>query len=118
MEEAQDLCDRLAIMDHGRILAAGTLAELRAMVGERDLLRLNGAFDPDLARGAVEGLDDAEIVSADAGSLLIAAGAASRRLPAILETVAGTGGEVAEITLSQPSLENLFITLTGRELRE
>ena len=60
----------------------------------------------------------AGIVSADTGTLLIAAGAASRRLPAILEAVAGTGGEVAEITLSQPSLENLFITLTGRELRE
>ena len=58
------------------------------------------------------------MVSADDGVLLIAAGAASRRLPAILEAVAGAGGEVAEITLSQPSLENLFITLTGRELRE
>ena len=51
-------------------------------------------------------------------SSLIAAGSASRRLPAILEAVADAGGEVAEITLSQPSLENLFITLTGRELRE
>ena len=118
MEEAQALCDRLAIMDHGRILAAGTLAELRTMVGERDLLRLTGEFDPGRARGAVEALGDAGVVSADDGVLLIAAGAASRRLPAILEAVAGAGGEVAEITLSQPSLENLFITLTGRELRE
>ena len=118
MEEAQELCDRLAIMDHGRILATGTLAELRAMVGERDLLRLAGAFDPDRTRGALEALGDAGVVSAEAGVLLIAAGAASRRLPAILEAVAASGGQVAEITLSQPSLENLFITLTGRELRE
>ena len=118
MEEAQELCDRLAIMDRGRILAAGTLAELRAMVGERDLLRLTGAFDPDLARGAIEALGDAGVVSAEAAVLLIAAGSASRRLPAILAAVTGSGGEVAEITLSQPSLENLFITLTGRELRE
>jgi hypothetical protein len=57
-------------------------------------------------------------VSVDAGALLIAAGSASRRLPAVLEAVAGSGGKVAEITLSQPSLESLFITLTGRELRE
>ncbi len=118
MEEAQDLCDRLAIMDNGCILATGTLAELRAMVGERDLLRLTGAFDPDLARGAIEALGDAGVVSAEAAVLLIAAGSASRRLPAILEAVTGSGGEVAEIILSQPSLENLFITLTGRELRE
>ena len=58
------------------------------------------------------------MVNAETGVLLIAAGSASRRLPAILEAVAGSGGQVAEITLSQPSLENLFITLTGRELRE
>ena len=57
-------------------------------------------------------------MSVDAGALLIAAGSASRRLPAVLEAVAGSGGKVAEITLSQPSLESLFITLTGRELRE
>ena len=38
MEEAEDLCDRLAIIDHGRIIAQGTLAELRAMVAERDVL--------------------------------------------------------------------------------
>lgn len=118
MEEAQELCDRLAIMDHGRLLAAGTLDELRAMVGERDLLRLTGAFDPESARRAVEALDDVDAVSIETGALLLAAGSASRRLPAILGAVTEAGGQVGETTLSRPSLESLFIKLTGRELRE
>ncbi len=118
MEEAQELCDRLAIMDHGRLLAAGTLDELRAMVGERDLLRLTGVFDPESARRAVDTLDDVEAVSIEAGALLLAAGSAPRRLPSILGAITEAGGQVAETTLSRPSLESLFIKLTGRELRE
>lgn len=118
MEEAQELCDRLAIMDHGRLLAAGTLDDLRAMVGERDLLRVTGAFDPESARRTIDALDDVEAVSIESGVLLLAAGSASRRLPSILGAIAEAGGQVAETTLSRPSLESLFIKLTGRELRE
>ena len=118
MEEAQALCEHLAIMDHGRILAAGTLDELRGRVGERDLLRLAGAFEPERTRSGIEALGDAEVVSIDAGTMLIAAGSASRRLPAILGTIADAGGRVDETTLNRPSLESLFIELTGRELRE
>ncbi len=118
MEEAQALCNRLAIMDHGRILAAGTLEELRGLLGERDLLRLTGAFEPERVRNGIEALDDAEVVSIDSGTMLIAAGAASRRLPAIFGVVAESGGRVDETTLNRPNLESLFIKLTGRELRE
>src|SRR5579864_5198304 len=53
MEEAETLCDRLGIIDHGRIIAQGTLRELRAMVGERDLLRFTGVFQPDAVRQAL-----------------------------------------------------------------
>ena len=105
-------------MDHGRLLAAGTLDELRAMVGERDLLRLTGVFDPESARRAVDALDDVEAVSIEAGALLLAAGSAPRRLPSILGAITEADGQVAETTLSRPSLESLFIKLTGRELRE
>ena len=49
MEEAQELCDRIAIVDHGKLLAIGTLAELRALVAEKDLVRLSGRFDPGAA---------------------------------------------------------------------
>lgn len=117
MEEAQALCDHLAVMDHGRILATGTLEELRGLLGERDLLRLTGEFEPERARKGIEALDDVEVVSVDTGTMLIAAGAGSRRLPAIFAVVAETGGRVDETTLNRPNLESLFIKLTGRELR-
>ena len=118
MEEAQALCDRLAIMDHGRILASGTLEELRGLLGERDLVRLTGEFEPERTRNGIEALDDAEVVSIESGTMLIAAGAAGRRLPAIFEAVSKAGGRVDETTLNRPNLESLFIKLTGRELRE
>ena len=118
MEEAQALCHRLAIMDHGRILAEGTLDELRSRVGERDILRLSGDFETERTRRAVEALGDAEVVSIESAAIVIAAGSASRRLPAILGAVAAAGGRVEETILNRPSLESLFITLTGRELRQ
>ena len=120
MEEAESLCDRLGIIDHGKLIAEGSLAELRGMLGERDLLRLAGSF-------AVEGLEDAlaaglgpdlEVVAADGDQLTLALPGASRRLPEVLATLAEAGAEVRETTMTQPSLETLFIKLTGKELRE
>jgi ABC-2 type transport system ATP-binding protein len=118
MEEAEGLCDRLGVIDHGRLIASGTLDELRGLVGERDLLRLTGRFDPEAARAAAARLDGAEVVQAEAESLTLALREASRKLPAVFETLAAAGAEVRETTLTRPSLESLFIKLTGRELRE
>jgi ABC-2 type transport system ATP-binding protein len=118
MEEAQDLCDRLAIIDHGKLLAMGTLAELRRLIGERDIVRLSGQFDPDATRKALGAIEGAEVVSAEATTLLLTLEGATRKLPAILAAVTAAGGEIQETSLSQPSLEALFIKLTGRALRE
>jgi ABC-2 type transport system ATP-binding protein len=118
MEEAQELCDRLAIIDHGKLLVIGTLDELRRLMGEKDIVRLSGRFDPHAIRRALAALDGAEVVNADANALLLTMSGASRRLPAIFAAVAESGGEVQETSLTQPSLETLFIKLTGRELRE
>ena len=118
MEEAEDLCDRLAIIDHGHIIAQGTLAELRALLRERDLLRLSGSFRPEAAREALRAADGIEIVQADEAMLVLSVTEASRRLPQIFAALAQAGAEVRGTTLTQPSLESLFIKLTGKELRE
>jgi len=118
MEEAEQLCDRLAILDHGRIIAAGTLEDLRGSMGERDLVRLSGAFDPEAIRESMRSLDEVEIVSSGAEQIALAVPGASRRLPEILSAVAAGGGVVRETTVTRPSLESLFIRLTGKELRE
>lgn len=118
MEEAESLCDRLAIMDHGKLIAQGTMSELRAMVGERDLLRFTGAWDADAVRKAFLQLDGIEIVQVGDGSATIAASNASGRLPAIFAALSSAGADVRGTVLTQPSLESLFIKLTGKELRE
>jgi len=117
MEEAETLCDHLAIVDHGVIVAQGTLAELRALLAERDLLRLTGVFRPDAARSALGHLEDVEVVQADENQLALSVRDASRRLPAIFAAIDGAG-DIRGTTFTQPSLESLFIKLTGKELRE
>ncbi len=123
MEEAESLCEDLAIIDGGHVLARGTLVELREMSGEVDLLRFTGHFAPEAVRAAF--LDAAhvdlariEVAQVDEGGLTLALPKASRRLPAVLEALTATGAEVRETTLTQPNLESLFIKLTGKELRQ
>jgi ABC-2 type transport system ATP-binding protein len=118
MEEAEALCDRLAIMDHGKVIAAGTLAQLRSMLAERDLLRLTGVFAPQAARAAMQQIEAVEILHGDESLLLLSLPGASQKLPAIFAALAAGGAEVRGTTLTQPSLESLFIKLTGKELRE
>src|ERR1022692_4681209 len=64
MEEAESLCDRVVIIDHGRILAQGTLPELRSLLGARDPVRFSGVFQPDLAR-QIFTADGIDIVQAE-----------------------------------------------------
>jgi linearmycin/streptolysin S transport system ATP-binding protein len=116
MEEAESLCDRLAIVDHGRICAQGTLKELRALLGERDVLRLSGTFRPEQVRQTLTRIEGVEVIHADEGQLALAMTDASHRLPLIFAAL--NGSELRGTTLTQPSLESLFIKLTGSELRE
>jgi ABC-2 type transport system ATP-binding protein len=117
MEEAESLCDRVAIVDHGRVLAGGTLPELRALLNERDLVRFAGVFQPDAVRRAFAG-GGIDVVQAEESVVTLSLEDASRRLPAIIAGLSGAGGEIRSTTLSQPNLESLFIKLTGKELRE
>ena len=118
MEEAQELCDNLAIIDHGKLIAMGTLAELRALVGERDLVRVAGQFDPDRIRVTLAELSDIEVLTADDTGVMLAVKGAAVQLPAILKALAAGGGQLRETTFTEPSLETLFMKLTGRDLRE
>ncbi len=118
MEEAEGLCDRLAIIDRGRIIASGTLPELRALMGERDLIRLTGRFDPKAVAASLGSLQGIEVVQSDDATVLLAAAEASKRLPLLFQALTQAGAEVRETTLTQPSLESLFIKLTGQEFRD
>jgi ABC-2 type transport system ATP-binding protein len=119
LDEAERLCDRIGIIDRGAILAEGTLAELRQAAGEREIVALRGTFQPDaITAGLGAGLgSEITLIKADAGELLFSLERAERQLPDLLAKAAALG-QVREVAVKQPSLENLFIKLTGRELRD
>ena len=122
MEEAERLCDSLAIIDHGKIIATGTVAELKAQLGARDALQLNGRFPDEATRDAIENLsseiNDLEILSHSDDSLLLTLSSASLHLPKVFAAISAAGGVVTETSLRSPNLETLFLLLTGKELRE
>jgi ABC-2 type transport system ATP-binding protein len=116
LEEVETLCDRIAIMDHGKILAEGSLEELKRQVGGKDLLTVTGTFDAEAARAA-GAIDGAQVVAAESGRLLLSVDGgrgAVEALTAILASKLGAEG----ITIQPPSLSTLFLNLTGRELRD
>ena len=119
MEEAERLCDSLAIIDHGKIIADGTVDELKSQLGARDILQLKGSFPDGLgALVAERGINDLEVISESDGTLTLTMTDASQHLPAIFAAITAAGGVVTETSLRSPNLETLFLLLTGKELRE
>ncbi|MBT8048298.1 MAG: ATP-binding cassette domain-containing protein [Xanthomonadales bacterium] len=123
MQEAERLCDSVAIIDHGKMIARGSVAELRAQLGARDVLQLNGRFPAGPSKEAVGALAaqnglDIEIISQEESSLTLTLSSASQHLPAVFQAISNAGGKVSETSLRSPNLETLFLLLTGKELRE
>ena len=117
LDEAERLCDRLAIVDRGAVLAEGTLEGLRQAAGEREIVALRGTFQSEAAPAALGGSADIQILKCTEDELLISVRSAERELSGLMAIAAGLG-TVREVAIKQPSLENLFIKLTGRDLRE
>ena len=99
-------------------IAAGTLAELRSLLAEKDLLRFTGLFQPVSAREALQRITGIEVLQAEEDLLVLSLADASGKLTGIFSALAESGAEVRGTILTQPSLESLFIKLTGKELRE
>ena len=123
MEEAERLCDMLAIIDRGKLIAQGTVNELKSQLGARDVLQLNGEFPEHGVRSVVDelkdrGMPDLELLTEEHDSVTLTLSSASQHLPAIFAALAAGGGSVAETSLRSPNLETLFLLLTGKELRE
>ncbi len=120
MEEAERLCDRIAIVDKGRIVAEGTRRELIANVGGRDLVRMEISGDVSAAAAAcrpVDGVESAD-VEPDGTAVVCLLTAAASRLPTLLTAVAATGATVTGVEVREPDLEDVFLHLTGRALRD
>ncbi len=117
LEEAERLCNRIGIIDHGHIIKEGTLDELRREVEDVQLFSLRGGFSHDRLKSALSPIAGAEIVLDSPEEVVVAAPSGAGLSGRLLE-VAAALGDVREVTIKPPSLESLFIRLTGRELRE
>jgi ABC-2 type transport system ATP-binding protein len=117
LDEAERLCDRIGIIDHGSILSEGTLQELRQAAGAREIIALRGSFAIDAATREMAAHPEYELIKISDSELLLTVQHAEQQLAGLL-AIAATLGMVREVAIRQPSLESLFIKLTGRELRE
>jgi ABC-2 type transport system ATP-binding protein len=118
MEEAERLCDRVGIMDLGRLVAEGTRRELVALVGDHDRVRLSGSGELRSAQRAALALDAVREASVRDGGLDLVVDDAAATLAPILAAVAGAGASVTGVEVSEPNLESVFLHLTGKALRD
>jgi ABC-2 type transport system ATP-binding protein len=118
MEEADRVCDRVGIMDHGRLVAQGTRRELVAFVAERDRVELSATGNLAALRDAVlrlAGIDEATI---EGEALHLLADNGRKLLPAVLEAAERVGVTVNSVEVVEPDLEAVFLHLTGTALRD
>ena len=120
MEEAQELSDRVGIIDHGKLIALGTQKELTRMVGEHETLRLHLGEDEDcaaLAEALRELPDTIQVSSAD-GQVILIVPEAEDALPPAITAANRLGVRVRRVDIEEPNLEAVFLHLTGRALRD
>jgi ABC-2 type transport system ATP-binding protein len=116
MDEAERLCDRVAVIDHGKVIAAGTPRELIASLGGGQLVHLETV--PPLPVEALEGVAAVHTVRRDAAGLTLAVDEPHLAVPAILARVAERGARLSQLATHSATLEDVFVSLTGRSLRE
>ncbi|MBN1192750.1 MAG: ABC transporter ATP-binding protein [Coriobacteriia bacterium] len=118
MEEVEYLCDRIAIMDHGQIIASGTLNELRNVVGGMDVVDVKVT---DVSEGVLEdvraiaGVKQADRTDSALQVLTPSSGSILGKLVATLES---EGAHVTSVSVTEPNLESVFLHLTGKSLRD
>jgi ABC-2 type transport system ATP-binding protein len=119
MEEADALCQRLAIIDHGHAIALGTPAELKASIPGGFVLRLRfGNQTADLLQRLQSLTGVREVRAADSTGVDVYSDRGGSLIPEIATVAATAGAELSDVHISEPSLENLFLHHTGRSLRD
>jgi len=120
MEEADQLCHRVAIMDAGRFLALDTPGELKALLGTDRIVTVSAeGADLDVLSTRlgqhIDGVEDARVVD---GTVQLSVRTGGGLLPRIVTVAEEAGCTVTDLSVTEPTLESVFIRLTGRELRE
>jgi ABC-2 type transport system ATP-binding protein len=119
MEEAEQLCDRVAIMDHGKILALDTPAALKQSVGADTIVTVKADGDTQaLAERLSEEVDGVRKTRLIDGGVELHVTGPERLVPRVVNAAESGGFDLVDLSVSEPSLETVFISLTGKELRD
>ena len=116
MEEADYLCDRVAIIDRGRLAAMGRPEELKGMLG-RDVIKVR-CSSPGLLAERLVNASGIERVEVKEGMLIVGASRGERKIPELFRLAREIGIEIEEVSMSRPSLEDVFLYYTGRRIEE
>ena len=118
MDEAERLCDRLAIVDHGQIIAEGSPADLINRLGGNHVVEFSVAGSDGASLEKWNGLPSVESVREEEGLIALNVKQPHLTIPALLDAIDKEGGRLQHLTTRQASLEDVFVRLTGRHLRE
>jgi ABC-2 type transport system ATP-binding protein len=118
MEEAQRLCDRVAIMDHGRVIAQGSPAALIASLGAEHVVEFSVGTDEALDLQALASLAGVREVGSKDGALRLTVAEVHRAVPSLLEELKRQQVSLSRLATHHATLEDVFVALTGRHLRE
>ncbi len=118
MEEADRVCDRVGIIDHGRLIAEGTKRELVEALGEKDRIDLVATGDLRALAAASRAVPGVERAAEADGRVHVVAGDGRSVLPALVEAVESSGVTLNSVEVAEADLESVFLHLTGTALRE
>jgi ABC-2 type transport system ATP-binding protein len=118
MEEADRLCERVAVMDHGKILALDTPAALKRTVGGDVVVQVHAGDQPDRLAAHLHDLQGVSGTTVVGETVLLTASAADGLLPRVIQVAEAGGFHVRDVAIDEPTLETVFINLTGKELRD
>lgn len=119
MEEADRLCDRIAIVDHGNLVALGTPVELKQSVPGSNVVEVQFARESDEWKARLERLPDVtEVQSQSAGVYRVLTANGSQTTTQLVEMAAGLGEQISSLSVQNTSLDDVFVHYTGRQLRD
>lgn len=118
MQEVDDICDRIAIVDKGNVIAEGTSEELKNLIGDKRVFNITVKEKIDNFEDKLLEITGIEKVAYSENQYKISTIKNANLLTKIIETTLSLGGEIINVENSEPTLENVFLALTGKKLRD